>query len=77
MSPAKRQYRSTEAAMPSERLRGNWPAEEHAYLVWVLPSQREYLFLPEELAEIAQMRVLADFPDGVVYEVRRQPRSSQ
>lgn len=50
--------------------RGLWPDESPAYLVW-FDANTDYYFSLDELKQIADVRLIEDFSDGAIYEVRR------
>ncbi len=77
LSPRKTMgFRSRTAAEKIGDLPGRWPVEGEAYLVWFVgEGGRDFLFSPEELSEIADVREVSRLPDGTVYRasVRKPP----
>ena len=46
----------------------------HVQLIWFLPSNRSYLYDPQELKRYVQLNPVVERDDGVIYDVR--PRGS-
>ncbi len=74
MSPRKTFYNSPSVAGDLSALRGNWPPEGKACLVWFNERAWNYLFTVEELSTAVDIRPIASFDDGAIYEV--QPEST-
>jgi hypothetical protein len=53
-------------------LRGQWPEETNAWLVWFDRIERPYLFTPEELSTIADIKTVHRFSDGSLYRVGKR-----
>jgi hypothetical protein len=58
-------------------LRGHWPAEDVAYLLWFKRFHRWYLFSVAELTEVANVVEVAHLSDGSIYLVRARGRAAQ
>jgi len=69
--PAKGTKNSTGIKNKLEALKGHWPQETPAYLVWFSSIQREYVFTPDELKEIAQLDEITRLNKGTIYKVRQ------
>jgi hypothetical protein len=67
-SPAKRSYNSPDIITASvDQLRGVWPPGDKACLIWYDNANKALLFSPRELQTIANLELLAEFEDGVIY----------
>ncbi len=56
-------------------LKGTWPAENNALLVWFDlndPSYYSYYFTVDELQTVASIDLIAQFKDGGIYSVKRK-----
>lgn len=72
--PSKVLYNSSRPKTPIGELRGAWPAEGKAFVVWFhryLKSRGFYT--PEELAEITYTMSSVKYQDGQLLEVERKP----
>ena len=54
------------------RLRGSWPPEGLAYLVWFDTVDRAYLFSEKDLGVVAEIAPATRLDDGTVYTVTRR-----
>lgn len=70
--PSKTRYNSPERVNDISSLRGTWPGEASACLVWFDRYNVGYLFSIDELQTIASMRRVVGFDDGGVYYVTRK-----
>jgi hypothetical protein len=70
--PRERRYNSKEVVNTIDGLRGRWPPEERAHLVWFDKSQSRFLFNLDEIERIADLRLISRFKDGAVYSVRKR-----
>jgi hypothetical protein len=69
MSPAKTVNNANLVPRDVATLRGNWPARFPAYLVWLDPQQRDYLFTVDELRTVVTLTPVATFKDGAIYRI--------
>jgi len=73
MSPAKTRYNSPETVNDNiSRLRGSWPEESNACLVWFDRIDRKYLFTIAELQSVANIDLIVHLEDGAIYSVTRK-----
>jgi len=70
-SPDKRRYNSPEIVNDIPRLKGSWPEENKACLVWFDRTHRSWLFTIDELRVIANLNLIARTGDGSIYSVTR------
>jgi len=70
-SPSRAFYNSPKRANSLSQLKGIWPEEGQAHLVWFNRKHRAYLFTPGDLERVANLEEIAMFDDGVVYFVSR------
>lgn len=74
LSPVKREYNSPPNRNRTIRdLRGNWPDQNGAILVWFENSDRNYLFTREEVLSITDSTLLFRSEDGLVYKLFHVP----
>ncbi|HBG26853.1 MAG: hypothetical protein A2Y10_07695 [Planctomycetes bacterium GWF2_41_51] len=52
-----------------KNLLDSFKENEHVYLVWHLPNIRKNFYEPDELRSFCNMKLLAEFSDGLVYEL--------
>lgn len=71
MSPARTRYNSPETVNDISRLKGSWPEESNACLVWFNKIGRTYLFTIDELQAIANIDLIARLEDGAIYSITR------
>jgi hypothetical protein len=71
-SPAKTRYHSQQIVNTLASLRGAWPEEANACLVWFNQVSFAFLFSPHELQSIATLTPLAQLADGAVYTISRK-----
>lgn len=70
MSPG---YNSPETVNGISRLRGSWPEESKACLVWFdRIDRRKYLFTIDELQTVANINLIARLDDGAIYSITRK-----
>jgi hypothetical protein len=76
LSPARHRYASMDLGTEIGTLRGAWPGEGQAVLVWsdAEAAKREWLFSADDLGAIARMQATARLADGTIYEVSTKPR---
>ncbi len=72
MSPRRTYYNSPDVANNLAHLKGTWPAEQKACLVWFDRVNRDYLFTIDDLGTIAHLHVIGHFNDGAVYFVEHK-----
>lgn len=72
MSPARTRYNSPETVNDISRLKGSWPEESNACLVWFNKIGRTYLFTIDELQAIANIDLIARLEDGAIYSITRK-----
>jgi uncharacterized membrane protein (UPF0136 family) len=70
-SPAETSYNSMEAPMDIAELRGVWPREGTAYLIWFDIVEQDNLFSVDDLRSVAKIMLIARFADGSVYRAVR------
>jgi len=70
--PARTNYNSPDLVNDISKLRGSWPEESNACLVWFDTIKRTYLFTIDELQEIANIGLIARFKDGAIYSITRK-----
>ncbi|MGD0005480.1 MAG: hypothetical protein ABSE06_14755, partial [Anaerolineaceae bacterium] len=68
--PNKTGYNSPETAI--SRLRGVWPEEDKACLVWFNKTSRTYLFSVDELKGFANLDPIIQLDDGAIYSITRK-----
>jgi hypothetical protein len=68
--PNKTVYNSPETAISS--LRGVWPEEDKACLVWFNKESRTYLFTVDELKGFANLDLIIQLDDGAIYSITRK-----
>lgn len=73
MGPRRDPHLRGMAPVSLEELRGAWPPEDEALLLWFDREERAYLFRPEELAAVSELTLERTFDDGALYRVRRLP----
>ncbi len=71
LPPSRNVYDPAQTPAILEGLRGVWPPEGAALLLWFDRQERVYLFSPQELAAAAQLQELMRFEDGAIYAVAR------
>jgi hypothetical protein len=72
MSPTKTMDNCRVQINDISKLKGAWPSESGAYLIWSdKVDWRCYLFTPEELSTIADVRLITRLGDGEIYSVQR------
>lgn len=75
-SPSKTMYASPQKAHTLDELRGKWPAENQVILVWFdydrLGYETNYLFAPDELRLIVNVREINRLADGTIYSVSKK-----
>lgn len=67
--PEAKQYSSGDRRQPAASIAGTWPGSHTAYLVWFDNLDSSHLYSVEELKQIADIDVVAEFEDGTIYEV--------
>jgi hypothetical protein len=67
--PTKHKYNSPDKG--PEIVKGNWPIEEEAYLVWSYKTKWDNQYSLEELKKIADMKEMNRFNDGVVFFINK------
>ena len=72
MIPMRTGYHSTEVVNDISNLRGSWPEEGSACLVWFSRKNRKHLFTVDELQTIANVQQIIHLKDGAVYSVTRK-----
>lgn len=72
LTPKRTHYNSTEIANNISSLKGFWPEEDRACLVWFNRDLAEYLFTIDELGTIADIQLGIEFEDGAIYYVARK-----
>jgi hypothetical protein len=73
-SPPKKKYNSPEQVSEISHLKGKWPAEDIACLVWFDKTRidRSYLFSPDDLKQVSRIKLLTQTGDGAVYVVSKK-----
>lgn len=71
-SPNKTMYNSPKIVNTLSSLKGVWPEEGKAYLVWLQAFDRKHLFTPDELKTIADVQQIVRLEDGAIYRVTRK-----
>lgn len=71
-SPMRTMYNSPEIVNDISNLRGSWPEESNACLIWFDKIDRRYLFTVDELQTIANVQPIIRLEDGAVYSVTRK-----
>jgi hypothetical protein len=71
MSPAQRVNNSPQVVQELADLRGQWPPEARACLVWLDRQERAYLFSAQQLLTIVQLNEQASFDEGAIYDLTR------
>jgi hypothetical protein len=71
-SPAEKLYNSSEKIASQSELKGAWPEESNACLVWFHSVNRTHLFTLDELRAIADLETIARFDDGTIYSVTKR-----
>lgn len=72
MSPERTMYNSPDIVNDLSSLRGSWPEENKACLVWFDRIDRSYLFTVDELRTIVDMQQIIRLEDGVIYFVTKR-----
>ncbi len=70
--PSMRVYNSTERVNDLASLRGSWPEEDNACLVWFDNDIRDYLITMDELKTIVDMELVAQLNDGAIYYITKR-----
>jgi len=74
-TPARTCANSNKLISEASGLRGTWPSEGKAWLVWFDGIKfRPFLFGLSDLRQIAIMKRVTRFKDGAIYVVERRPR---
>lgn len=61
---------------PEERLRllqeshAGWPGDKEGYLIWFTPNEYKYLAGPEDLGQLADLKLIYQDENGEIYQVR-------
>jgi len=71
-SPVKTAHNSTEILSEAKDLRGVWPEQGYATLVWFETNYRDYLYTVKELETIADLEPVIRFTDATIYLVSRE-----
>jgi hypothetical protein len=71
LTPAKTKYNSQEEVRDLSSLKGIWPEETDACLIWFQKIGRPYLFAIDELQTVADMHLFSSFNDGAIYSITR------
>ena len=58
--------------LSADDLKGTWPEETAACLIWFDAIERAYLFTPDQLQEIAELTEIVRLKDGTLYAVTRR-----
>lgn len=72
LSPMKTLYNSPKIVNDISSLRGSWPEESKACLVWFDKISRNYLFTIDELRTVANVQQIIRLKDGAIYLVTRK-----
>lgn len=73
LSPARTKYNYIETVNDISSLRGRWPEDNKACLVWFDELDwRKYLFTIDELQAIANIDLIARLEDGAIYSITRK-----
>jgi len=77
ITPGKTMYASKQKIQTLDELRGNWPADNKAILVWFdwVGYEQPYLFTVDELRLIANVREISRLADGTIYLVSKKSPS--
>jgi hypothetical protein len=70
-SPPRNAYMSPQTKYNVFDLKGIWPEQSLALLVWFNNKDRNYLFSPNELMQVSKMEPIAKLADGVIYRISR------
>ncbi|GIV89171.1 MAG: hypothetical protein KatS3mg055_1689 [Chloroflexus sp.] len=65
-------YNSPDIVNDLSSLRGSWPEDSNACLVWFDRIDRRYLFTVDELQIIADMQQIVHLEDGAIYSVTKK-----
>lgn len=71
-SPIATEYYSSVTVNTMSSLKGTWPKENNACLIWFDKINRNYLFTVDQLQQIANIEPIALLEDGAVYTVSRK-----
>jgi hypothetical protein len=69
ISPAKTQYHSFASANDLSQFKSIWPPESRACLVWFDRTGADYLFSPDELLPIVNLKTIVRLQDGTIYSL--------
>lgn len=73
LSPAAKGYNAPDTTRKAiSDLKGVWPEEKSACLIWFDQVGRDFLYTVDELQEIVHLEVIAQLEDGTVYSVTRE-----
>jgi hypothetical protein len=72
LPPSRNVYDPAQTPVLLAGLRGVWPPEGDALLLWFDRQERVYLFSPDELTAAARVQEVARFEDGAIYTVSRE-----
>lgn len=73
MSPIRRIYNSIKTVNDISSLRGVWPEESNACLIWFDEiDQGKYMFTIDELQAIANIELIVRLEDGAIYSITRK-----
>jgi hypothetical protein len=72
ISPVTTSRSALQVANDIARLRGSWPGEPRACLVWFDGIERQALLTIDELRDIADLDPIAECDDGTIYAVTRK-----
>jgi hypothetical protein len=71
-SPEETEYNSPDVANTISTLKGSWPKEGMACLIWFNNVERNYLFTIDELHTIANLHQVIRLSDGMIYYATRK-----
>ena len=74
MAPLKSNVNSPDLLNDLSQLRGNWPEEGKACLVWFDKIKGDYLFTVDDLRRAADIEQTVWLDDGGVYALERKSR---
>lgn len=69
--PAKTMYNSPKKVSTIKSLKGIWPIQDTATVVWFYRTKRSFLFSLEDLQEMTNMYVVKQFSDGIIYKITK------
>jgi hypothetical protein len=72
ITPIKTHFNARETVNEISSLKGSWPPEDNARLIWFERHEHTFLYPIDELKEIATLKLITAFTDGAIYKVERR-----